>query len=260
MTVPASGLRIVPLPVAAEVRAGADLAALALEALRSAGEEWHEGDVLAVSQKIVSKAEDRWRPLGPVRPSEQALVLAERTGKDPRIVELVLSESAAVLRAVPGVLIVRHRLGFVLANAGIDQSNLGARDEPGALLLPEDPDASAAALREALHKTAGWAPAILICDSFGRAWRLGVVGTAIGAAGLTCLDDRRGEPDRDGRLLAITEVARADALAAAAGLVMGEGDEGTPLVLIRGAIPTRPGTGPQPARVLVRPPAMDLFP
>jgi coenzyme F420-0:L-glutamate ligase/coenzyme F420-1:gamma-L-glutamate ligase len=243
-----------------EVPAGADLAALALEALQSAGEEATPGDILAVSQKIVSKAEGRWRPLGSVVPSDEALALAERTGKDPRLVELVLSESAAVLRAVPGVLIVRHRLGFVLANAGIDQSNVGDRDEAGALLLPEDPDASASALRDALQERADWAPAVLVCDSFGRAWRLGVVGTAIGAAGLTCLDDRRGAPDRDGRPLAITEIARADALAAAAGLVMGEGDEGTPLVLIRGAMATRPGMEPQPAEVLVRPAAMDLFP
>lgn len=260
MTVPVSGLRIVPLPLAVEVRAGADLAALALEALQSAGEGIRDGDILAVSQKIVSKAEGRWRALGPILPSAEAVALAERTGKDARLVELVLSESTAVLRSVPGVLIVRHRLGFVLANAGIDQSNIGDRDEPGALLLPEDPDASAAALREGLRTRAGTAPAVLVCDSFGRAWRLGVVGTAIGAAGLTCLDDRRGEPDRDGRPLAITEVARADALAAAAGLVMGEGDEGTPLVLIRGATAMRPGTEPQPAQVLVRPAAMDLFP
>jgi coenzyme F420-0:L-glutamate ligase/coenzyme F420-1:gamma-L-glutamate ligase len=260
MTAPETGLRIVPLSLACEVRAGADLAALALEALQSAGEEARQGDILAISQKIVSKAEGRWRPLAPVIPSDEALALAGRTGKDPRIVQLVLQESVAVLRAVPGVLIVRHRLGFVLANAGIDQSNLGNRDADGALLLPEDPDASAAALRDALEKRAGWAPAVLVCDSFGRAWRLGVVGTAIGAAGLTCLDDRRGEPDRDGRLLAITEVARADALAAAAGLVMGEGNEGTPLVLIRGAMAMRPGLEPQPAKVLVRPAAMDLFP
>lgn len=260
MTAPVSGLRIIPLPLAIEVRAGADLAAVALEALRSAGEELNEGDILAVSQKIVSKAEGRWRALGPILPSEEAIALAERTGKDARLVQLVLSESTAVLRSVPGVLIVRHRLGFVLANAGIDQSNIGVHDEPGALLLPENPDASAEALREELRHRTGRAPAVLVCDSFGRAWRLGVVGAAIGAAGLTCLDDRRGEPDRDGRPLAITEVARADSLAAAAGLVMGEGDEGTPLVLIRGTMAVRPGTDPQPARVLLRPPAMDLFP
>jgi coenzyme F420-0:L-glutamate ligase/coenzyme F420-1:gamma-L-glutamate ligase len=260
MAAPQPAVLLQPLAVAREVLPGEDLAALALDGLEAAGLVPAAGDILAVSQKIVSKAEGRWRPFASVEPSRQALALAERTSKDPRLVELVLAESSAVLRAVPGVLIVRHRLGFVLANAGIDQSNVGPRAEPGALLLPSDPDASAAGLRAALQQKAGWAPAVLICDSFGRAWRRGVVGTAIGAAGLACLEDQRGRPDREGRLLQVTEVARADALAAMAGLAMGEASEGCPLALIRGAAAVPEGSQAQSAGVLVRPIDQDLFP
>ncbi len=259
MAVSKPAMRILPLPVEREVLPGADLAGLVLEGMQTAGEAPTSGDILAVSQKIISKAEDRWRPLASVEPSDEARIHAERTGKDARLVQLVLEESSAVLRSVPGALIVRHRLGFVLANAGIDQSNVGPRREQGALLLPLDPDSSAAGLRAALSARAGWEPAVIVCDSFGRAWRRGVVGSAIGAAGLTCLEDQRGRPDRDGRLLAVTEVARADAVAAMAGLAMGEGSEGCPLVLIRGVEPVPPGAVPQPADVLVRPIEQDLF-
>lgn len=247
------------MAVDGEVLPGDDLATLVMQSIARAGLTPDAGDILAVSQKIVSKAEGRRRALDPVVPSAYAMELSRKTGKDPRLVELVLSESIAVLRAVPGVLIVRHRLGFVLANAGIDQSNLGAPDGSAVLLLPQDPDRSAADLAARLQQRSGWWPAVLIVDSFGRAWRRGVVGTAIGAHGLACLEDRRGQPDRDGRLLGVTEVARADALAALAVLLMGEAAEGTPMALIRGAERAPRVALPQPASALVRPVAEDLF-
>lgn len=253
------GLMAWPLASDGEVSEGTDLALLALRMLALAGLVPEAGDIVAISQKIVSKAEGRWRDLDDITPGSTALALAARTGKDPRLVELVLSQSSAVVRAVPGVLIVRHRLGFVLANAGIDQSNTG-RTGAQVLLLPEDPDRSAGALADRLHALVSWRPAVLVVDSFGRAWRRGVVGTAIGASGLACLHDRRGDRDRDGRVLAITEVARADALAAMAVLMMGEAAEGTPMVLIRGAAACPGNSRPQPATGLLRPIAEDLFP
>lgn len=192
-------------------------------------------DVLVVAQKILSKSEGRLVDLRGVSPSQAALDLAAVTRKDARLVELILGEASGVVRAAPGVLIVRHRLGLVMANAGIDQSNL-SRDAPGewVLLLPVDPDASARVIREGLRARTGVAPAVVISDSFGRPWRLGSVNVAIGVAGLPALVDRRGEADRYGRRLEATEVALADAVAGAAGLLMGEGAEGRPVVHLRG--------------------------
>jgi coenzyme F420-0:L-glutamate ligase / coenzyme F420-1:gamma-L-glutamate ligase len=249
----AAPLAVIPLPGIPEVLPGSDLAALLAQALRAAGLELRADDVLVVAQKIVSKAEGRFVDLAAVRPGARAQELAVITGKDARLVELVLSESVKVLRARRDVLIVRHRLGFVMANAGIDRSNVGdGTGGPRVLLLPRDPDASAAALRAALPH----APGVIIADSFGRPWRKGVVNIALGAAGVPSLWDRRGEPDRAGRPLQVTEVALADALAAAAGLAMGEAAEGVPAVLIRGC--PLPGAA-NPARTLLRPPAEDLF-
>lgn len=227
-----SALQLHPLPGLPEIGAGVDLAAAIAAALAHAGLRLEAGDVIAVAQKVVSKAEGRVVRLAGVTPGERASDFARITGKDPRYVEVVLRESIRVVRAVPGVLIVEHRLGHVMANAGIDQSNVPGEDR--VLLLPADPDASAAALREQIAARCGVAPAVLVTDSFGRPWRQGVVGVALGVAGLAALEDRRGRRDRDGRVLRMTQVAVADALAAAAVLAMGEGDEGTPVVLARG--------------------------
>lgn len=236
-----------------EVAAGDDLAALLAAALPAVAEK----DLLVIAQKVVSKAEGRSVDLNAVSPSPRALELAGVTRKDPRLVELILSESSDVLRAQPDVLIVRHRLGYVMANAGIDRSNVPSpAGEERVLLLPLDADASAAALRAALRNRLGVDLGIIISDSFGRAWRNGVVNVALGAAGLPSLVDRRGEPDRFGRGMEVTQVALADALAAAAGLVMGEGAEGVPAVLVQGLDWSAPDC---PARSLIRPLAEDLF-
>jgi coenzyme F420-0:L-glutamate ligase/coenzyme F420-1:gamma-L-glutamate ligase len=239
-----------------EVLPGSDLAALLEQALTRAGLRLLASDVLVIAQKVVSKAEGRYVRLADVVPGARARELATVTGKDARLIELILAEATEVLRAQRGLLIVRHRLGLVMANAGIDRSNVAAGADERVLLLPQDPEASAAALRAALAARAGTACGLIISDSFGRPWRRGVVNVAIGAAGVTALLDRRGEPDRAGRPLEVTEVALADALAAAAGLVLGEGAEGTPAVLVRGFACQ---AAANPASTLIRPPAEDLF-
>jgi coenzyme F420-0:L-glutamate ligase/coenzyme F420-1:gamma-L-glutamate ligase len=240
-----------------EVLPGSDLEALLQGALAASGISLRAGDVLVVAQKIVSKAEGRYVDLASVAPQAQALELAAITGKDARLIELILRESTEVLRAKRDVLIVRHRLGFVMANAGIDRSNIGTRrGTEQVLLLPQDPEGSAAALRAALARHHAHAPGVIISDSFGRAWRKGVVNIALAAAGIPSLVNRRGERDRAGRRLEVTEVALADALAAAAGLIMGEAAEGTPVVLIHGCRFSSPAT---PAQALIRPLDEDLF-
>ncbi len=246
------------LPGIGEVAAGADLAAVVADSLLRAGMALQPGDVLVVAQKVVSKAEGRHVDLATVSPSARARELGTVTRKDPRLVQLVLDESSEVLRAVPNVLIVRHRCGFVMANAGIDRSNTGPRaaGQEIVVLLPRDPDASASRLREALRGRLGIAPGVIVSDSFGRPWRNGSVNVALGAAGVASLVDRRGEADRDGRVLEATEVAYADALAAGAGLVMGEGGEGTPMVLVRG---WSVAASEHDGSALIRPLAGDLF-
>ncbi len=240
-----------------EIAAGDDLAAIILAALGSEGLALADGDVIVLAQKIVSKAEGRRLALAEVTPGAEAERLAARCGKEPALVELILRESAEVLRCVPGVLIVRHRLGFVLANAGIDRSNIaGAAGH--ALLLPEDPDASAATLRGGLMAATGKTLAVVINDSFGRAWRLGTCGICIGAAGIAPLLDLRGATDRFGRALQSSELAYADEIAAAASLVMGQAGEGRPVVVVRGLAPV--DAAPAPAAALIRPTATDLFP
>ncbi len=229
-------LTLTPLPAIPEVRPGDDLAALVQRGLDAAGLTLRDHDILVLAQKVVSKAEGRFARLEDVTPSERARELARRTHKDPRLVELILRESREVLRAVPGVLIVEHRLGFVCANAGIDRSNVPPQAEPGqwVLLLPVDPDASAARLRAALEAASGARLGVLIIDSHGRAWRLGTVGMTIGLSGLPALVDLRGRADRHGYVLRVTQVAVADELAAAASLMMGQAAEGTPIVHVRG--------------------------
>ncbi len=248
-------IEILPLHGLPEVEPGAFVAQLLAQAAGPL-RPFRPCDVLVVTQKIVSKAEGRYIDVADVVPGREAITIAAITGKDAALVELVLRESATVVRAVPNVLITRHRTGHVMANAGIDRSNVGAGRENAVLLLPDDADVSAAMLRA----DAAWGddppPAIVISDSFGRPWRYGVVNVAIGAAGLPALQDRRGEPDRDGRMLEVTEVALADMISTAAGLVMGEGAEGIPAALIRGLSWNAPD---RPAAALVRPPEQDLF-
>jgi coenzyme F420-0:L-glutamate ligase / coenzyme F420-1:gamma-L-glutamate ligase len=249
-------IEMLPLANIGEVLPGDDLAQLLTEAMQAASIVPGPRDVLVVTQKIVSKAEGRFVDLAEIEPNEEALRLAATTRKDARLVELVLRESTDVLRAVPNVLITRHRAGHVMANAGIDRSNIGQGGEDRALLLPADADASAALVREALAALWREPPAVLISDSFGRPWRYGVVNVAIGVAGMPALVDRRGELDRDGRRLEVTQIALGDMIATAAGLAMGEGAESVPAVLVRGANWDGPDS---PAAALVRPLAEDLF-
>lgn len=238
------------------VAPGDDLAALLAQALRRAAIVPAAGDVLVVAQKVVSKAEGRLVDLAGVQPSARARELAADVGKDPRLVEVILRESTDVVRHKKDVLIVAHRLGFVLANAGVDQSNVGPDGDTHVLLLPCAPDASAARLKAALEREFGVDLGVIVNDSFGRPWRNGVVGVALGAAGVPSLWSMVGAPDLFGRPLRVTEVALADQMASAASLVMGEGDEGVPAVHMRGlAWPARPC----PASALVRPRELDLF-
>lgn len=249
-------IEIRPVKGIGEVSPGDDLSALLAEGLRASNAVLAAGDILVVTQKIVSKAEGRFIDLATITPGAQAIELAERTRKDPRLVEVVLAESSDVVRSAPGVLITRHHLGLVMANAGIDRSNIGPDGGERILLLPKDPDASAAILVEGLEREFGVRPAVVISDSFGRPWRHGVVCVAIGVAGLPSLDDRRGEQDRDGRVLEVTQIAVGDMIATAAGLATGEGAEGIPAALVRGY----PITGAaRPAVDLVRPANEDLF-
>lgn len=250
-------ITVTPLDGIPRVRAGDDLATLLAAALERNDLQPRPQDILVVTQKIVSKAEGRTLDLATVEPSSRAREIAGITGKDVHLVEAILSQAAGVLRAAPGVLIVATVHGVVLANAGIDQSNL----EPGdhgrrVLLLPADPDASAARLKQRLDAHFATDLGVVIADSAGRAWRLGTVGLAIGAAGLPALLDRRGEKDLSGRPLEVTEVGLADAVAAAAGLAMGEAAEGRPAALVRGLAWT---AAARPAADLVRPKAQDLF-
>ena len=252
-----TGLRGMPL-----VQAGDDLAAILVAALAAAAVEPADGDVLVVTQKIVSKAEGRQIALDRVAPSPAAVELAAETEKDPRLVQLILDQSTEVVRKAAGVLITRNRLGLVCANAGIDQSNLDHGASATALLLPEAPDATAARLQRAIAARTGARIGVVISDSSNRPWRLGTVGIAIGAAGLTVLDDRRGSRDLYGRELRATLINRADSIAAAAVLVMGESTERIPAALVRG-LPAPAGSPaqsePHTAAMIPRPLETDLF-
>jgi coenzyme F420-0:L-glutamate ligase / coenzyme F420-1:gamma-L-glutamate ligase len=250
-------MKFTALEVAAEIHPGDSLAAILLTALEQNRITLANGDVVAVCQKIVSKAEDRFVELDTVAPSPRAVELARICNKDPRFVEVVLRQSSQVVRCAKDVLIVRHRLGFVVANAGVDQSNI-ENAISRVLLLPEDPDSSATAIRDAIAAKLGVRVGLLITDSFGRAWRLGVCGTCIGCAGLAPLVDARGRPDRFGRPLRVTQIAVADAIAAAAALAMGEADEGRPIVVVSGVAPEFLAHE-APASLLVRSTEADLF-
>ncbi len=253
----AAELRLIALPDFPPVASGDDLAALTVSALARGAVQLLPDDVLVFAQKVISKAEGRRIDLADVAPSAKAQELSQTVQKDPRLVELVLRESRRVVRSAKDVLIVEHRLGLIMANAGIDQSNV-ADPTSGefALLLPEDPDASATRLRDGLRALTGCAPAIVISDSFGRPWRIGTVGVAIGCAGLAATLDLRGRTDMFGRPLRVTVVGHADEIASAASIVMGQANEARPVVLVRGLASQAPH---QPAAALIRPQQQDLF-
>jgi coenzyme F420-0:L-glutamate ligase/coenzyme F420-1:gamma-L-glutamate ligase len=235
-----------------EVRGGDDLAAL----IAGLDVELRAGDVLCVAHKVVSKAEGRVVALASVEPSRRAHELAALHGKDPRHVQVVLDETAEIVRSRPGVLICRTRHGFVCANAGVDASNAGGAD--ALVLLPHDPDASARSLRAALRARAGAGPAVVVTDSFGRAWRHGQVEVAIGVAGLVAVDDWRGRRDSHGRELRATAIAVADEAAAAADLARAK-DSREPVVVVRGLERFVRDEDGQGVSELLRPPAEDLF-
>jgi coenzyme F420-0:L-glutamate ligase/coenzyme F420-1:gamma-L-glutamate ligase len=252
-----AGLQLIAVPGIPLVRPGDDLVGLILAGMTAAGLALQDHDVVVIAQKIVSKAEGRFVDLATVAPSPRAETLAREVRKDPRLVELILSESRRVVRSGKDVLIAEHRLGFVMANAGVDQSNVA---EPGdqqlVLMLPQDPDASAARLQKELEHRSGCEVGVVINDSFGRPWRLGTVGVAIGCAGLPALLDLRGDPDLFGRKLQVTVIAYADEIAAAASLLMGQADEARPVVIVRG-LPRQDRR--LPASSMIRPPEKDLF-
>ncbi|MFT4584749.1 MAG: coenzyme F420-0:L-glutamate ligase/coenzyme F420-1:gamma-L-glutamate ligase [Gammaproteobacteria bacterium] len=252
----AHDLRFQVIPGIPLINSGDALSTIVWNAIDVAGMQLVDGDVLVVAQKIVSKAEGRLIPLASVVPSQAARDLAAETDKDPALCQLILDESAVVMRKKAGVLIVRHRLGHVGANAGIDQSNIKHAHGDSALLLPVDPDRSAHDLRSGIGELSGRKIGVIVCDSMNRPWRLGSIGGAIGCAGLQILDDRRGGEDMYGRELKVTLVNRADSLAATATLMMGETTERTPAVLIRGLPPVE---SDETTRDMMRPIEDDLF-
>ena len=245
------------------VEPGDDLVALIVDAVHQMGEEILDDDVLVVAQKIVSKSENRYLDLSTVEPTVEAEVLAVKVDKDPRKVQAILDESNEVVRTREGVLIVEQKLGFVQANAGIDQSNIsheGDDEDLICLLLPVDPDKSARGIRDGIQAHLGTNVGVIINDSLGRAWRNGTVGLAIGVAGFTALENYIGDSDLFGRELVVTVVGAADEMAAGASLVMGQTDQKTPVVLVRGYRPRDPDE-PELAgvRPLIRNKATDLF-
>ena len=247
-----SPVSIYPVPGLPEISRGAALARLIVDGLTRLGLSLEAGDVVVVTQKIVSKAEGRVRSLSEVQPSARATEIGHRIGFDPRHVEVILDESVRVVREAPRVLITETRHGFVCANAGVDRSNTGGQDL--VVLLPEHPDESAARLRDELREITGATVGVVISDSFGRPWREGQVNVAIGAAGVVALRDYRGEQDPAGYQLQGTELGVVDELASASELVMGKLDR-VPVALIRGARVAGEGT----VRSLLRNPATDLF-
>jgi coenzyme F420-0:L-glutamate ligase/coenzyme F420-1:gamma-L-glutamate ligase len=249
-------LSLTALPGIPHVQPDDDIPRLIIASLESCELALVPGDILVITSKLVSKVEGRFVDLRTVTPTPRADEIGCLTNKDPRLVELILQESTHVSRMRGEVLIVRHRLGFTLANAGIDHSNVGKGGEDWVLLLPEDPDASARRIRESLRTLTGIAPGVVISDSHGRPFRIGTVGVAIGLAGFPAIWDMRGQRDLFGRVLRVTVTGLGDELAAAAGLLTGQGAEGLPVVLVRG-MQLPPGEGR--AADLVRPVEQDLY-
>ncbi len=254
---PVAGLNLSALPGLPLISPGDDLPSLLIAAMENNAIKPHPSDVLVVAQKVVSKSEGRFVRLADVVPSPWAIELAAVVQKDPRLVEVVLSESTEVVATGPGVLIVAHRLGFVMANAGVDQSNVEQKpDDEQVLLLPRDPDAWCETMRERIRQRFGVDVGVIVSDSFGRAWRVGVAGVAIGAAGLPALVDCVGDADLFGRALRVTQIGFADEIAAAASLLMGQAAQGRPAVLVRGLSWRQPAS---PASALLRPKSQDMF-
>ena len=251
----ASQLSVIALQGLPLVKPGDDLHELISRALQAAGLNLKDGDILVVAQKIISKAEGRIVRLSEVHPSPEAVELAAATDKEAAVVQLILDESRQIIRHRPGVLIAEHKLGFILANAGIDRSNVDP-DHDQVLLLPVDPDGSAARLRVALQASSGKRLGVIIADSVGRAWRMGTTGMALGAAGVEALANLRGEHDLFERELLVSEHGVADSVASAAELIMGEAGEGVPVTIVRGL---DEGHSEQTAQNLLRPAADDMF-
>jgi coenzyme F420-0:L-glutamate ligase/coenzyme F420-1:gamma-L-glutamate ligase len=253
-----NSIRLFSVPGLPMIRPGDDLASLIVAGLAAAGEELCEGDVVVVAQKVVSKAEGRLICLADITPHAQALALAASVGKDPRTIQVILDDSNAVLRVRRGLLVVEQRSGWVCANAGVDRSNVQPEGDAEFLsLLPWDADASAAALQQRLADLTGVSPAVIVSDSHGRAWRIGTTGVAIGCAGLPPIWNQRGLQDLFGYELISSEECIADELAGAASLLMGQSDEGRPVVVIRGyRLPPAP---PAPAQSIQRPAETDAF-
>jgi coenzyme F420-0:L-glutamate ligase/coenzyme F420-1:gamma-L-glutamate ligase len=251
-------MHLLAIPNIPEIKPQDDLASIITDAISLAEIELQDGDILVIAQKIVSKSENRFINLKSIKPSKHAQSLAKLVNKDPRLVEVILSESIEVVRHSPGVLIVEHRLGYIMANAGVDASNIGNKTDvlEMVLLLPKDPNGTCIQLRNYLENTFERQIGIIISDSVGRAWRNGSVGLALGVAGPPALWDRVGDKDLYGRSLNVTEVGFADQIASAAALIMGEGNEGLPVIKVNGLNWT-PVEGN--ADTLLRPKEKDLF-
>ncbi len=249
-------MQIIGLKGVAEIKPNDDLCAVILAALEVNQVQLDAGDLVVLAQKIVSKSENRYVTLADVKPSQKAIALADEVQKEATLVQLVLDESVEVVRKRPGVVVVEHKQGYVHANAGIDRSNLPASEKERVLLLPKDANASAEKLRWALSKQVDCDLGVIINDSAGRAWREGTVGFAIGTAGFNPLVNLVGQQDRNGREMETTQVAVADELAAAASFIMGQADEGMPIVIVKGANVT---LGEFDARVMIRDKQFDLF-
>jgi coenzyme F420-0:L-glutamate ligase/coenzyme F420-1:gamma-L-glutamate ligase len=243
------------LPDIPMIEPGDDLVEIIADGVTRIGISVNGGDIFVIAQKIVSKAEDRYVYLDDVKPSARAIELAATVGKDPRHIEVVLSESSEVVRTRPNVMIVAHRLGFVMANAGIDESNIAQDRGRRVLLLPENPQASCERVKAGLDRRFGVDVGVIVNDSFGRPWRNGVVGVALGSAGIPALENKIGDPDLFGRPMQVTEIAVADELAAAS-LVMGQAAEGQPVVHVRGFASSAPRVA---ASALIRPKERDMF-
>ena len=241
------------------VKPGDDLVEIIKDALIVSNERLQDDDIVVIAQKIISKAEGRIVSLNSVKPSPQAEALATKLEKDPRQIELVLQESKEIVRSKPGVVIVEQNLGLVMANAGIDRSNVVDQtndNDEYVLLLPKDPDASCDLIRHGINQRLGVKVGIIVNDSVGRAWRIGTTGHAIGISGLPAVIDLRGELDMFGKELLVSEQAVADELASAASLLQGQASEGMPVVVIRGF---KSDAEKQKATALIRDREMDMF-
>ena len=245
-------LRIFGISTMPEIKKGDNISDMILEHLAAAREELVDGDVVVVAQKIISKAEGRYIDLNAIKPKEKTIRLAKEVNKDPRLVEIILGESKSVIAKSSGILIVEHKSGVILANAGVDRSNVQSLNDSTVTLLPKNADQSASTLLKNLGKDI----AVIINDSIGRAWRVGTTGTAIGVAGLSAIIDMNGRPDMQGRTLKGTTIALADELASAASIVMGQASEARPVVIIRGL---SQHLSSDDSKSLLRPPEKDLF-